>query len=302
MCLKNKILFSLIKEMTSWIRTPLRKQMIKINNNNSIINKDGIEPIKIIIGICTYPRDGKTTYGLLKNTYSSLMNNYDNISNLEIKFILVGDDYSNINELENIFDKQNVSIFNVNIDNALRNKNVPKEVKWMHAVTRSIIFLFEKALEFNYDYILLSADDEIYINSALKTNIDYIRKYNYPDFVFSRGRHPNNNIYPININYSNLLLNYPEAENCIESGTLYKLNNKNFINDIILFRKSQWNNISSFIKNGDMDYKKYNIKPEDAELWEYLNFFFKNNKYSSLLIPIILIDHITEQTIYNYLD
>lgn len=282
--------------MSSWIKIPNKKRILKSNTTVNVF-----KPLRLIIGIPTYPRDNISTYGLLQNTINSLFDRNYNIMNVDIKFILVGDDYYNIEELRNIFNGFNVDIYNININSALRNENIPKEVKWMHAVTRSFIFLLEKSLELDYDYLLISADDELYMNSALKNNIEYIRNYNYPDFIFSLGLHPSNKILPINVNYYDLLSNYPEPGNCTESGTLYNIKNTKFIKDMIIFRKERWEHVRKFIESGDINYIEYRINPEDAELWEHLNIKFKNKEYSSLLIPKLLIHHITERTIFNYI-
>jgi hypothetical protein len=293
--------------MTSWNRNQ-NKQIKKIFREEIIKNEnfENENPIKILVGIPTYPRDGIVTYGLLKNTVNSLIASYKDIKNISIKFILIGDDYNNIEELKPIFTELmlDVDIYNINKDDALRNKKITKEVIWMHAVTRSVIFLFRKVLDVysDYDYLLLSADDELYINSMLKTVVQYVKKYNYPDFVFSKGIHPSGIVYPTLVNNTNLLLNYPEPENCTESGTMYKIHNSKFINDIINFRKSRWNIIEQFIESNEVDHKRFGIRPEDAELWQYLNVKFKNKEYSSLLIPLILIDHLTEQTVFKYLN
>jgi len=291
--------------MSSWSNRYVNPSILKHKlHTPSLKNENNtVSYLKILIGICTYPRDGIITYKLLKDTVNTLLTSYKDIPNIELKIILIGDDYTNIEELRGIFSEMSIQIeiYNININDALRNKNTNKEIKWMHAVTRSLIFLFEKALESNYDYLLISADDEKYINSMFKTNIEYIRKHNNPDFIYSLGKHPNGVVYPIYFNKSNLLLNYPEPENCTESGTFYKLHNREFIKDIINFRKERWEKVRTYIEYNEINYKEYGIKPEDAELWEYLLNKFKNKKYSSLLVPHILIDHFTEGSIYNYL-
>lgn len=254
--------------------------------------------MKILISFYTYPRDGKSTYTLLENTFKSL-NLYTESSN-HIKLFVIGDDYSNLDELKPIFKNFDCDFFNININNALRNKNVNSHLKWQHAVTRSIIFSFEKALELDYDYILISADDEIYLNNKIEQSFNYINKYNYPDFVFSLGKHVNKNILPKSYDKNNLMNNYPTSSNVIESGTLYYLKNTNFINDIINFRKKRWEIVEKVIK-GELFYDNKSIRAEDAELWNYLLPKFKNKTYTSLLIPEILIDHFTEGSIHKFI-
>ncbi len=244
--------------------------------------------MKLLISFTTYPRDGKTTYGLLENTFKSLIENYN--KNIIIKIIVVGDDYNNLDELKPIFNDYDVEFYNININDALRNKkHIDKEIRWMHAVQRSKIFILEKALTYKFDYILMSSDDDIYINDKLNTSIEYIKKYNYPDFIFSLG-----------INYKNVIIpnnniQYPIAYKCISSGCLYKLSNKKFINKIIIFRKNRWD----YVINNHIF--KNNIKPEDAELWKFLMNYFKINRFKSVLIPIVMINHSTEKSLFNYI-
>jgi hypothetical protein len=189
--------------------------------------------MKLLISFATYPRDGKSTYSMLERTYKSLIENQE-LSIHDIKILVVGDDYSNIEELKPIFTLYDTEFFNINVDDALRNKNIPYEVKWKQSVQRSKIFILEKALEFEYDYILMSSDDDIYLNKKIEISIEYIKEYNEPDLVFNLGIHFNSQIIPKN----NEIFSYPEKNNCISSGMLYKLKNKKFIKTIIDFRKS----------------------------------------------------------------
>jgi hypothetical protein len=246
--------------------------------------------MRLLISFTTYPRDGKTTYGLLENTFKSLIENYD--KNIIIKIIVVGDDYTNIDELKPIFNNYDVDFFNININDALRNKKVNKEIKWMQAVQRSKIFIFEKALKDykKYDYILMSSDDDIYINNKLNTSINYIKNNNNPDFVFNLGINHLNKIIPENNN-----IHYPEPYKCISSGCFYKLSNKKFINKIIIFRKNRWDYVINHYNLKD------NIKPEDAELWIFLRNYFKLNIFKSILIPIVMINHSNEKSLFNYI-
>lgn len=249
----------------------------------------------LIISFTTYPRDGLATYDLLEKTFNSLIENQD-LSYINIKILVVGDDYSNIDELKPIFKGYDCEFYNINIDNALRNKkDIPFKIKWMQAVQRSKIFILEKAIKMNYDYIIMSADDELYLNKKIETSIKFIQNYNQPDFIFSLGKYLSNKIIPQNNNIDS----YPISSNCISSGTLYKLKNKNFINTIIDFRKSRWNFLENII-NTKTSFDE--IKPEDAELWTYLSNFFIKKQFISILIPIILIDHITEGTLKKYIN
>lgn len=249
----------------------------------------------LIISFATYPRDGILTYKLLENTFNSLIKDQD-LSNINIKILVVGDDYSNIEELKPIFKDFDTDFYNINIDDALRNKkDIPFKVKWMQAVQRSKIFILNKAINMDYDYILMSADDEIYLNKKIETSIEYIQNHNQPDFIFSLGKYISKTIIPKEIDIDS----YPKPGNCISSGTLYKLKNKNFINTIINFRKSRWNYLENII-NKNQSFQE--IQPEDAELWEYLRNFFIKKEFTSILIPIVLIDHITEKTLKKYIN
>lgn len=58
--------------------------------------------MKLLISFATYPRDGKSTYSMLERTYKSLIENQE-LSIHDIKILVVGDDYSNIEELKPIF-------------------------------------------------------------------------------------------------------------------------------------------------------------------------------------------------------
>lgn len=260
--------------------------------------------MKLLISFATYPRKGTVTFELLKKTFSSLIIN-DTLINIDFEFIVVGDDYPNIEELSPIFNGYKVTFYNINENTALRKEKINKEIIWSQAVQRSKIFILEKALQTDYDYILMSSDDDTYLNNKISTSISYIQSHNFPDFIFNLGIYTSNDlkqtIFPMNNSP------YPEPKNCISSGCIYKLKNKAFIYDIINFRKQRWLDVELYInacKNNKKNYTdalERRIKPEDYQLWSYLGRFFKNNIYTSLLIPEILIHHGVERTIFNFL-
>ena len=260
--------------------------------------------MKLLISFSTYPRSGTITYYSLQKTFSSLIQD-DTIANIDIECIVVGDDYPNIEELSPIFNGYNVSFFNINQNNALRKEKIAKEIIWSQAVQRSKIFILEHALKTDYDYILLSSDDDTYLNHKISTSISYIEKHNYPDFIFNLGVYTDNNskeiIFPTNNSP------YPEPQNCISSGCIYKLTNKKFINTIIQFRKLCWLEVELYInacKNNNKPYMNImekRIKPEDYQLWLYLGPYFKDAIYTSLLIPNIMVHHGIERSVFNYL-
>jgi hypothetical protein len=259
--------------------------------------------MKLLISFSTYPRNNRVTFNSLQDTFSSLIKN-DKI-NIDIEFIVVGDDYPNIDELSSIFNGYKVSFFNINQNTALRKEKISKEIIWSQAVQRSKIFILEYALKTDYDYLLMSSDDDTYLNNKISTSISYIENNNYPDFIFNLGIYTDNDakelIFPTNNSP------YPEPKNCISSGCIYNVTNKKFINNIIHFRKSCWLDVELYINSCKHNHKSYmnimekRIKPEDYQLWLYLGPHFKDNRYRALLIPTILVHHGKEQSVFNYL-
>lgn len=140
--------------------------------------------------------------------------------------------------------------------------------------------------------------------------------YNRPDFVFNFGISYNGKILPDNKH----IAPYPFPSQCILSGSLYNLKNKQFINTIINFRKYRWSILENIIKD-DESIKRfikeqgninvsymvrknplYSIYPEDNEFFEFIKPFFIKKTFTSLLIPKILINHETQYTLKNYID
>jgi len=262
--------------------------------------------MKLLISFATYPRRGRITYESLQKTFDSLIKQ-DTLDTITFEFIVVGDDYPNIKELCPIFDGYPVQFYNINQHTALRDEPISKHVRWAQAVQRSKIFILEKALTMDYDYILMSSDDDTYLHRKITTSISYIMKHNQPDFVFCAGTHcVDTNSTPIVL--PSTPCPYPEPENCIASGCMYKLRNQAFIQDIIRYRKQRWIDVEMYIhacKNNHLDYMRSlekRIKPEDFQLWFYLLPLFQRNIYSCVFIPTIHVHHGPERTLFQFMN
>ena len=247
--------------------------------------------IKELCAVFSYPRKNNSTPPILEKSMNSLFRNIPKELNIEI--IVVGDDYSNINELNYIFNKFNIpyNFHNININNALRNMKCDNILKWQHACTRSYIFSFKKCLESNYDYILTFSDDDRYSEKYFGKIYESIIKAN-TDFIFSCGDYCNQVILPTEIN-ENPYDNYPLPNNTIATGVCFKSKNKKFINDIINLLENKMNYVFN-----NLDKKDY---PQDYLIWEYLLPKFKKKIYTSYLIFDTLTIHPTERTIFKFI-
>jgi hypothetical protein len=265
--------------------------------------------MNLILGFLTYPRDNSNiTYQLLEQTFNSLIKG-QNLTNINIKIIVVGDDYPNIDELKPIFNGFDVSFYNINCNDALRNTDLHREFIWCYAPLRSIIFLHRKAMELSgsFDYLLLSADDEHYLDGKLATSLLYINHYNKPDLIYTLGKYGNDLILPRSFEDYSITIypHYPVPENVVASGILYNLKNGTFMNDVLQFRNRQLDFLQSCMRNNtaiypDM-YSMNTLYPEDAQLWNYLQDKFIHNEYRSILIPMVFIHHYSERTVFNFI-
>ena len=108
---------------------------------------------KILLLVCTYPRKNDKTPQVFTRMCKSLFQNFPTVRksmpNTIFELLIVGDDYPNINQdfkpiVEQIGIKY--TIVNINQNNALRNMNAHKRLKWQHACTRSLISGFKLTL------------------------------------------------------------------------------------------------------------------------------------------------------------
>jgi len=252
---------------------------------------------KILLLVCTYPRKNDKTPQVFMRMCKSLFQDFSTIRksmpNIIFELLIVGDDYSNINQdfrpiLEHIGIKY--TIVNINQNNALRHMNANKQLKWHHACTRSLIYGFKFSLQKKFDYIITFSDDDYYNSNYFSLINEAINKNSEAELIFGLGNYKNKIIMPRKRNKI-LTDNSPTSCDTIASGIVFKSKNIIFISDIIQLLETRWNKV---IKNLD-----YPDSPNDAIMWDYLKPKFNNNVYRSFLIPSVIVYHDTEQTIFD---
>ena len=247
--------------------------------------------IKILLSICTYPRKNNKTPELFCKMCKTLFQNIP--ANFTLEILIIGDDYPNINiDFKSILEmlKIKYTIVNINENNALRNMNANKILKWQHACTRSLIYGFHFSIKNDFDYIITFSDDDFYDNKYFLNIEKAMSQYNYPDLIFGAGIYCNKYILPRKFN-KKLNLNSPTRHDTIASGIVFKCKNKLFIEDIIQLLEKRWKLITNNLNKSD--------EPNDALMWIYLKPKFNNNIYTSTFIPKVLVYHDTEKTIFQ---
>jgi len=274
----------------------LKKYIFKNNLNEDInyLNEDINyldEDINFLISMSTYPRNFKSTKLLIKESLDTLL------ADLPINFkpflLIVGDDYDNIYfELKDLIDEYNIKyeIHNINKNNALRDYNCNKELKWQHACTRSLIHSYEFSLNKNFDYIMTISDDDKYSSSYFKNILNVISSHSEVDLIFSAGIYLNKTILPRKLKRKTIY-DYPLPCDTIATGITFNSKNKIFIKDIIQLLKNRWDHINNNLDKSDI--------PQDALMWDYLSKKFKAKIYRSYFIKKVLVFHDTEQTIFK---
>jgi len=252
---------------------------------------------KILLLVCTYPRKNDKTPQVFTRMCKSLFQNFPTVRksmpDTIFELLIVGDDYPNINQdfkpiVEQIGIKY--TIVNINQNNALRDLNANRELKWHHACTRSLIYGFNFSLQKNFDYIITFSDDDYYNHNYISIVNQAINTFPLIDLIFSFGNYKNTCIMPRNYNKV-LIENSPTSKDTIASGIIFKSKNSVFIKDIINLLESRWNKV---LKN-----LNYPDEPNDAIMWDYLKPKFNNKIYTSMLMPRVLVFHDTEQTIFD---
>ena len=246
---------------------------------------------KILLLVCTYPRKNNQTPIVFERMSKSLFQNIP--KNMNIEILVIGDDYPNMEKdfgpiLKPL--KIKYTLTNINKNNALRNMNAHKRLKWQHACTRSIIYGFRKSLEWNFDYTIGFSDDDYYHENYLTYVNSFIKTYNNVDLIYSMGLYLKKRVLPSKI-YKILTRNSPTTCEVIHSGIAFNSKNEVFIKDIINLLETRWNNVLRNLDKSD--------HPNDAIMWEYLKPKFDTNEYKSVLIPKCLVFHDTEFTIYD---
>ena len=248
-------------------------------------------PHRVLLTVCTYPRKNNKTPEVFARMCESLFQKVP--ETLDLEMLLIGDDYPNIeDDLAPILEPIGIkyTFANINENNALRNMDANKTLKWQHACTRSLIHGFKTALEGNFSHVITFSDDDYYDHDYLSVMSEAISSIPSVDLVFGFGSWKDEWIMPRF--YSNeWSANSPNECDTIATGIMFRSRNVMFIEDIIHKLESAWDAVMANLGEEH--------KPNDAIMWDHLKPKFSSGKYASFLIPRVIVHHDTEQTIYD---
>ena len=250
----------------------------------------------ILLQICTYPRKNKITPKKFKTMCKNLFLKIP--SNVQFEILVIGDDYPKLKKdfkpiLKSL--KIEYKLININQNDALRNMESNKMLKWHHACTRSLIYGFKYSLDGNYDYIITLSDDDDYDINYLNEIVNTIITHPNTDLIYGLGRYYNkgkNKFVIMPRKYDSILTkNSPSRCDTIASGIVFKSSNKEFIEDIIQMLEERWQIVINNLHQAD--------QPNDALMWDHLKPKFNNKIYNSILIPKVIVFHDTEQSLFE---
>ena len=132
-------------------------------------------------------------------------------------------------------------------------------------------------------------DDDFYSPNYFTLLARTIEKYCDQDLIFGLGEYLNFLILPRKYNEI-LTKNSPTPCDTISSGVVFKVGGKFFL-DITQFLEKRWMLVSKNLHKPDL--------PNDLLMWTYLKPKFNDGAYTSILMPVVIVYHDTEKTIFK---
>lgn len=232
-----------------------------------------MKEISFAIVMATYQRKDGTTPFYLRRALDSIFNqDYQNF-----KIILIGDKYEDNQEFVNIvseYDTNKIYYENLPIA-AERDKYKDTWLIWKHAGCAAYNHAISKSIEMGYSYSChLDHDDEWEYNhlSSLKDAID---KTNAP-WLCTKSHYGGHTVLPIYDSNEELIPYYPTPNSLVHSSVC------------IDFKKIPLRYRNTYEEIG------YSDLPGDADLWERLSEYLKENQLPSYLVNKITCKHMEE--------
>lgn len=279
------------------------------------------EKLKLCVIVSTYYRkDGSSKNNLLK-----MLKSLENQTYESFKLFLIGDDYSDQEEFENICKTYKGDIFYYNNQYSYRSyKFINKQNYWAIGGSKAIKLGLEKALNEGFNYYFHLDDDDIWLPRHIETVRLYLTMFPKSDFLFTRSHYCHKYIIPPD-NYNKDLSkigynNYPPIPgHTCHSTHVYNLNTlgsiiikdleyhelmaSNIHNQVTKaydtittvvwdLKKTRTGTTNSALHETSVDFV---LTPTDARM--AVRLCVEKDKYNSLYIPIITADKPTDGNI-----
>lgn len=274
--------------------------------------------LKLAVLIRTYKRKNGLSKGYLKRAFKSLENQtYKNI-----KLFVIGDDYSDNEEFEDICKTYNGDIYYYNNPESFRTYNFKvKENYWSIGGSKATMYGINKIIKENYNYYFHLDDDDSWKPNHVEIVVKYINRFPKVDVLYSRsvyldGYMPYYHEPEENVTYNNFPL---KPAHSVHSTHVYNVKTLgNLLLEISLNLQKQADIINN--KNNDQDknnieYYKRNADSYKVDLkkiksisdgYEYKEEWIlpgdhvkavelgNTNKYNNIFIPLITVNKYTD--------
>lgn len=239
---------------------------------------------KFAVIIATYMRKDGSTFGNLKRVSNFLKNQtYQNF-----KIFLVGDDYDDKKEFDNIvslFPKDKIFSYNNNISYR-KNYFKIKMNKWTCGGLLARNIGINESIKQGFNYYLHLDDDDEWTNDHIEIINDTINKFPDVDFMINKSKY-SNTFLPYEMTKKNYDNNYelkynnfiPKKYNSVHSSWTVNLKTLG-----VMF-KAEYENRKKFIdKIKNCEVVEKDIMPFDAHLLTKINKLQSDNKIKCILI------------------
>ena len=272
--------------------------------------------LKLAVLIRTYKRKNGLSKGYLKRAFKSLENQtYKNF-----KLFVIGDDYSDNEEFEDICKSYNGDIYYYNNPESFRTYNFKvKQNYWSVGGGKAMIYAQNKVITENYDYYFHLDDDDTWQPNHVEIVVKYINRFPKVDVLYSKSMYrdgylPYYHESEENVAYNNFPL---KPAHSVHSSHVYNVKTLgNVLIGILLHlqrqadiinnkNKDQYknkNNIEYYNRNADsykVDLKKYKSISDGYEYKEKIieagdaskaRIVGNTNKYNNIYIPLYTVN------------
>jgi len=159
----------------------------------------------------------------------------------------------------------------------------------IHAAYHSYI----KAKEQGYDIALMLDDDDHWYDSYVNSVVDNFIKYPETAFMITKSEYAGWHLPGTSINsiyYNNYI---PTGGDSVRSASAHNIN---LIGDIVL---NFWKGLIEEVEKMNLEDKKWDLSPADAQLLNLINAKVKSGEYKSLYIPTALVQKTSDCNFAN---